>query len=383
MKYRTFGKTGLEISLLGFGCMRFPVMNQDSSLINEKEATAMVRHAIDQGVNYFDTAYPYHAEDFSKPGASETFLSRALKDGYREKVKLATKLPCWLVEQASDMERILNEQLDRLDTESIDFYLLHSLNRKTWDKLLDFGVLEFLDKAIASGLIKYAGFSFHDELPLFKEIVDAYDWAMCQIMYNYYDEDFQAGKEGLVYAAERNIAVVAMEPLRGGALVNGLPEEAKSVLRDADPEKSEADWAISWLMDQPGVSMVLSGMSHMDHVVENLDIVNRFSADSWKEENTAIINKVRQIISRLQKVNCTSCGYCLPCPEGVNIPRNFSLFNDHHMLNDPSARIRYMRLLSEVEKASNCTRCGECLEKCPQEIAIPDEMEEVAAQFNS
>ena len=381
MKYGPFGNTRLEISKLGFGCMRFPVLEQDMKLIDEEHATAMVRFAIDQGVNYFDTAYPYHADDFSMAGASEPFLARALKDGYREKVHLATKLPCWLVDEPGDMERLLNEQLERLEVSSIDFYLLHALNRKTWDKLLEFGVLDFLDNALAEGKIKYAGFSFHDELPLFREIVDAYDWAMCQIMYNYFDEDFQAGKEGLAYAVAKNIAVVAMEPLRGGALVNGLPEEARNIIQKASPERTEVDWAISWLMDQPGVSVVLSGMSHMDHVVENMDVVNRFSAESWKEEDNQVIGKVKLVISQLQKVGCTSCGYCLPCPEGVNIPRNFSLYNDHHMLNDPSARVRYHRLLSDVEKATNCTQCGVCLEKCPQQIAIPDELEDVAALF--
>ncbi|MEN8202841.1 MAG: aldo/keto reductase [Bacteroidota bacterium] len=381
MQYRTFGKTGLQISALGFGCMRFPVIDKDPTRIDEEQATKMMHHAIEQGVNYFDTAYPYHAPDFSQSGSSEPFLAKALKNGLREKVCLATKLPSWLVQAPEDMERYLDEQLTRLETDYIDFYLLHGLNRSTWDKLRAFGALDFLSKAIDDGKIRYAGFSFHDEIGLFKEIVDAYDWSMCQIMYNYYDEDFQAGREGLIYAAERNLAVVAMEPLRGGALVSGLPKEAREILNASAPGRSEVDWALGWLWNHPEVSVVLSGMSHMDHVSENLKLADRFSHEQWAPEDDAAVAHATLLIKKLQKVNCTSCGYCLPCPEGVNIPRNFSLCNDHHMLSDPSAKYRYFRLLGEVERASNCVRCGTCVEKCPQQIAIPDELEHVAGLF--
>jgi len=381
MQYRTFGKTGLQVSALGFGCMRFPVINKDASRINEEQATRMIHHAIDQGVNYLDTAYPYHAQDFSKPGSSEPFLAKALKNGYREKVYLATKLPCWLVNEPGDMESYLDEQLARMETDFFDFYLLHALNRATWDKMKGFGALDFFSKAIEDGKIRYAGFSFHDEIDLFKEIVDAYDWSMCQIMYNYYDEDFQAGREGLMYAAERNLAVVAMEPLRGGALVGGLPPEAREVLHAAAPGRSEVDWALGWLWNHPEVSVVLSGMSHMDHVNENLKLAGTFS--TWTSEDDSAVAHATRLIKKLEKVNCTSCGYCLPCPEGVNIPRNFSLCNDHHMLNDASAKARYYGLLGEEQRASNCVKCGICVEKCPQQIDIPDELEHVAELFGN
>ena len=383
MNYRTFGKSGLEVSSLGFGCMRFPVIDKDNARIDVVQATEMIHHAIDQGVNYFDTAYPYHSENFSKPGASEPFLAKALKNGYREKVYLATKLPCWLVEKPEDMDRLLDEQLARLETDYIDFYLLHALNRKTWDKLVGFGVLEFLDRALRDGKIRYAGFSYHDELPLFKEIVDAYNWIFCQIMYNYFDEHFQAGREGMLYAAEKDIAVVAMEPLRGGSLVNGLPDESRKILKDAVPQRSEVEWAFGWLWKQPEVTVVLSGMSHLDQVKENLELASIVSEASWNERDERAIKEATEIIQKLQRVNCTACGYCLPCPEGVNIPRNFALCNDHHMLHDPAAKNRYHGLLSEAERASNCVQCGLCEEQCPQHIAIRAELGHVVDLFET
>jgi len=383
MEYRTFGKTGLQVSALGFGCMRFPVLEKDHTRIDEAHATRMIHLAIDQGVNYFDTAYPYHSDNFSKPGSSEPFLAKALKKGYRKKVYLATKLPCWLVESRKDMDRLLEEQLARLETDYIDFYLLHSLNQKTWNKMLGFGVLEFLESALKEGKIRYAGFSYHDELPLFKEIVDAYGWSFCQIMYNYFDEHFQAGREGLDYAAERNLGVVAMEPLRGGALVNGLPEESRKILKQAEPLRSEVEWAFRWLWKQPGVTVVLSGMSHLDHVEENLSLADAVSTAGWTPKDARAVEEAREIILKLQRVNCTHCGYCLPCPEGVNIPRNFALCNDHHMLHDPAAKNRYFGLLSDAERASNCVECGICEEQCPQHIPIRAELGHVVDLFES
>ena len=383
MEYRTFGKTGIKVSELGFGCMRFPIIGQDKTQIDEAHAMAMVHHAIEEGVNYFDTAYPYHAENFSKAGSSETFLAKALKDGYREQIYLATKLPCWLVETREDMDKLLNEQLERLDTGYIDFYLLHALNRKTWAKMLRLGVLEFLNKAIEEGKIRFAGFSYHDEVELFKEIVDAYDWSFCQIMYNYFDEHFQAGREGLLYAAEKDIAVVAMEPLRGGSLVNGLPEESRKILKEAVPGRSEVEWAFAWLWKQPEVTVVLSGMSHLDHVRENMELASTVSERPWTDEDARAIDQASQMIQKLQRVSCTACSYCMPCPEGVDIPRNFALCNDHHMLHDPAAKNRYFGLLSEAERASNCVECGLCEEQCPQHIPIRAELGHVVDLFES
>jgi len=381
MIYREFGKTGVQVSALGFGCMRFPVLDNDNSQIDEELATEMIHMAIENGVNYFDTAYPYHAENFSSPGNSEPFLGKVLK-GYREKVYMATKLPCWLVESREDMDRILDEQLQRLDTEYIDFYLLHSLNRGTWTKMLKNGALDFLNDALKCRKIRYAGFSFHDDAGLFREIVDAWDWSFCQIMYNYFDEHFQAGREGLEYAAQKGLGVVAMEPLRGGALVSGLPGDALEVLSQTVPERSPVEWAFCWLWDQSGVSMVLSGMSTPEQVKENLELAGRVADRQLAQSEREAIEQVKRIINSLQKVNCTACGYCLPCPEGVNIPRNFALCNEHYMLKDPAAKSRYISFLGESQRASACIACGECLEKCPQQIDIPDQMQHVAQLFS-
>ena len=383
MRRKTFGKTGLQVSILGFGCMRLPVIGNDNSRIDEEHAMKMIHHAIENGVNYFDTAYPYHGFDFSRGGASEPFLGRALKNGLREKVFVATKLPSWLVHTREEMDRFLDEQLERLSTGSIDFYLLHGLDRQTWEKLLRLGVIDFLNSALETGRIRFAGFSYHDEAGLFREIGDAYDWNFCQIQYNYLDTDFQAGMEGLHYAAGKGLAVVAMEPLRGGTLVNGIPEDAREVMQQAAPRRTAAGWALDWLWEQPGVTVVLSGMSHLDHVKENLKLANEFKEGMWTKMDEMALQRSVRIIRELQRVNCTACSYCMPCPEGVNIPRNFSLCNDHHMLRDPAARHRYQRLLSDTAKASNCVQCGQCEPLCPQGIQIMDELEYVAELFKA
>lgn len=382
MKYRIFGNTGLKVSALGFGCMRLPVTGNDQTRIDEGKASEMVRLAIDRGLNYIDTAYTYHTHDFSKGGSSEPFLARILREGYREKVYLATKLPVWLVNSREDMDLYLDEQLERLGTDKIDFYLLHSLKRSYWEKMVKYGVFEFLDHAAGTGRIGYAGFSFHDDIHLFREIVDAYPWTFCQIQYNYFDLDFQAGREGLEYAARRGLAVAIMEPLRGGSLINNLPEEARQAMNRAVPGRSEAEWAFRWLWHQPGISVVISGMSDLKHVVENLDLAGDVSDAAWNAIDQTAIEKVRDSIGSLQKVDCTYCGYCLPCPEGVNIPLNLALYNAHHIFGDKNARMRYWNVMNENERASACTECGDCEEKCPQQIRIRSELKQTADLFS-
>lgn len=376
MLYRKLGKTGEMVSILGYGCMRLPVIDGNPESIDEKKAILLVRYAIDHGVNYIDSAYSYHS------GMNEVFLGKALKDGYREKVHLATKLSCKRVNCKEDMDRFLNEQLEKLRTDCIDFYLLHAVKKSYWEKMKKFGVIDFLERARAAGKIKYTGFSFHDEPDVFKEVVDAYPWDLCQIQFNYLDENFQAGIEGLKYAAEKGLAVVIMEPLRGGNLASKVPEEAKKVWDIAEIKRTPAEWAFRYLWNYPEISVVLSGMSEMEHLKENLRIAEQGQPNSLSAEEKSLISEVSEIYRSRIKVNCTNCKYCMPCPSGVNIPRNLSYLNDVFMLNDvENAKFQYGVLLLPEEKAGNCIECGECEEVCPQNIKIRKMLKEVREKF--
>lgn len=382
MLYRKFGKTGLDVSALGFGCMRLPLVRADARFhvgdgeINEPKATEILHWAIENGVNYIDTAYSYHE------GNSELFLGRALQGGYREKVFLATKLPSWLVQTREDMDRLLNESLKKLQTEYIDFYLIHAVNILFWPNLVKNGLFEFLDSALADGRIRYAGFSFHDELGLFKEVVDAYKWSFCQIQYNYLDENFQAGKAGLKYAVDRGLGVVIMEPMRGGRLAANIPPDVQQLWDQSEIKRSPVEWALRFLWDQPGISVVLSGMNQMEQVEENVRVAGQTHANSLSAAEKTLIEKARRIYHSRMKVNCTSCRYCMPCPAGVNIPGCFTLFNNAHMLDDiPTNRTSYNIQIGPAQKASNCVECGQCEESCPQGIPIRDMLKETVRLF--
>jgi hypothetical protein len=384
MLYRKFGRTGVEVSALGFGCMRLPLLNADAKLgaddgaIDESKATEILRWAVDQGVNYVDTAYPYHM------GNSEIFLGRALKDGYRQKVNLATKLPSWLIQSRGDMDRYLDEQLRKLQTDTIDFYLVHTVNRLFWPNLVQHRIFDFLDSALTDGRIRFAGFSFHDELDMFKEALDAYPWSFCQIQFNYLDEYYQAGKEGLQLAVDRGLGVVIMEPLKGGKLASNIPPAAREVWDRARIKRSPAEWALRYLWDYPGISVVLSGMNEMAQAVENIRIAGESRPNSLTADDRALFEEVKGIYHAIRKIDCTGCRYCMPCPSGVNIPGCFTLFNNAHMLNDVLAqRIFYSMLIGPDHKASNCVECGECEEACPQHIPIREALNEAAELLES
>ena len=369
MQYRQFGKLDWKVSALGFGAMRLPILDGDSSKIDETEAIRMIRYAIDQGVNYIDTAYPYHN------GNSEPLVARALQDGYREKVHLATKLPSWLIETEADFDKYLNEQLERLQTDHIDFYLLHGLNQKHWEKYQRLNVLDWLEKTKASGRIRHFGFSFHDTVEVFKSIVDSYDhWDFCQIQYNYMDIERQAGTEGLKHAASKGLAVVIMEPLLGGRLVEP-PQSIQALWDTADVQRSAPDWSLQWLWDQPEVSVILSGMSTMQQVQQNIASAEKSGVGSLTDEEKTLVAKVRAEYEAISPIPCTRCEYCLPCPNELNIPQMLSMFNSGKMYNKLDlARDMYQRFVPEGQRAEDCIACRECESKCPQQIQISDWM---------
>jgi len=378
MLYRRMNKVDSDLSILGFGCMRLPVTTDGH--INEELATDMLRYAIDHGVNYVDTAYPYHN------GESEPFLGRALQEGYREKVKLATKLPSWLIKSHEDMDRYLDEQLERLQTDQIDFYLVHGLMKPFWKNLRPLGVTNFLDEAIADGRIRYAGFSFHDELALFKEIVDAYNWTFCQIQYNFMDEQNQAGTEGLSYAADRGLGVVVMEPLRGGMLTKDIPS-ISDIWRKASVQRSLSEWALRWVWNHPEVTVVLSGMSSFEQVEQNVACAESSLPNTLSEEELNLFNEVEAEYKKRIKVQCTGCRYCSPCPSNVSIPECFEMYNQGCMFDAPDvASINYNIVLGGMLTgkpgfASQCQECGECEDMCPQGLPIREHLKKVAAYF--
>lgn len=388
------GSLGWEVSALGFGAMRLPMTPQMS--VDQEEAINMIRYAIDNGVNYVDTAYPYHN------GESEVVVGKALKEGYREKVHLATKSPLWMIKKADDFDTFLNEQIERLQT-TPDIYLFHGLNKGRLDKIKNLKLIEKAEAAKEKGLIKHIGFSFHDNFETFKEIIDYYNWDCCQIQYNYLDIEYQAGTKGVQYAASKGIALIIMEPIRGGKLA--IPERAlsrkpeiKEILDKSSAKRSMPDWALQFVWNHPEVSVVLSGMSTMQQVVENVESANNSGINILTEEQLNTISELREAYGKYIIVPCTSCGYCLPCPNGVNIPQILRLINDLYYYGGrgrPRIAFFYNRMAKteedyekrkaageEVEGAATlCIQCGECLDKCPQQIEIPDFMEKANALF--
>ncbi|MEI7855977.1 MAG: aldo/keto reductase [Methanomicrobiales archaeon] len=373
MLYRKMNKTDRKLSILGFGCMRLP--QTDDFAIDEKKATAMVRYAIDRGVNYIDTAYVYHN------GQSEPFLGRALSDGYREQVNLATKMPVQDIRFRKDMDRILDEQLKRLNTDHIDFYLLHGLSGSLWNDMLELNVAEFLDGAIADGRIRYAGFSFHDNIQAFKEIVDAYPWTLAQIQYNYMDEGYQAGTGGLNYAAEKGMGIVIMEPLRGGVLARQTAE-TKKIWASGGKNRTAAEWSLRWLWNHPEITVVLSGMSTMQQVKDNSGYANNGAPSSLTDDDLALYEKIKTFYRSRLRIPCTKCRYCQPCMVGVDIPECLSAYNDAFVYGDtPGANHSYDAFTASGGDASQCQECGVCESLCPQQILVRDRLKDVVSLF--
>jgi predicted aldo/keto reductase-like oxidoreductase len=376
MQYREFGRLDWKVSVLGYGCLRFPTVDGDYERIDEEVTVELIRAAIDQGVNYLDTAYDYNR------GSAERVIGKALLDGYRNRVRLATKLPCASVHSAEDFDRYLNEQLDRLQTDHVDVYLLHRLNtlEQSWPKMRDLGVFEWAEGAIADGRIGCLGFSFHDAYDVFQEIVDAYDgWSMCQIQYNYMDIQNQAGTRGLQYAASKGLAVVIMEPLLGGKLANP-PQPVQALWDTVARQRSPAEWGLQWLWNQPEVSVVLSGMNEMQHLKENIASASSSGVGTLTQGDLALVNSVRERYRQYRGIPCTQCRYCMPCPNGVDIPWSFYFYNRGLMHDDVGySRTVYSFFVPEGSRASACIQCRQCEPKCSQRIPISEWMPKVHA----
>ena len=374
MQYREVPKNGDKLSVLGYGCMRFPVR---MGSINQKLAEKQIMYAFDNGVNYFDTAAPYHN------GKSEPFLGKVLSNNRcRDDVKIATKLPHWRSNSKAEMDRILDEQLSKLKTDRIDYYLIHALNGELWGAAKRHGVIEFMDDALQKGKIINAGFSFHGLAEEFNGIVDDYDWTFCQIQYNYLDTQNQAGTAGLQYAASKDMAVIIMEPLRGGNLAKTPPPSIKDIWAKAEHNKKPVEWSLGWIWDHSEVTVVLSGMNDDGHIKENLALAEKALPNSLTEKENQLVEEAADEFRRVMKVGCTSCQYCMPCPAGVNIPSCFEFYNSRHVFKDKAAKMMYHFfnggiVTDKPTMASVCVQCEECLEKCPQHLPIPDLLNDV------
>lgn len=378
MLMKKFNGLDRENSLIGMGVMR--LLEDEKGKVDTNEAIRLLRYAIDNGINYIDTAYTYHG------GMSEKIVGMALKDGYREKVILADKMPTWLLKSEEDAAGYFDKQLERLDVDCIDMYLIHNIIPANWKKTLKYNLLNFLDEKKAEGKIGHIGFSFHGELDLFKEVIDAYPWEFCQIQLNYLDKDSQAGLEGLEYARERGIDVIVMEPLKGGRISDKVPPSVQAIWDDAKArgvvsgDRTAAEWAFKWVAAQPGVSLILSGMNTYKQLDENIRIFSREDVGVLTGEEIEVIDRVAEEYNSKIRYQCTGCGYCLPCPQKIDIPYLIDKLNNWFAFDkNPSIRLEYRNWTDK--HGSDCIHCGQCEEKCPQGLKISHIMSEAEAEL--
>lgn len=378
MQNRIITKTGDEIYPLGFGAMRLP---QKNGKIDRNAARELIYYAIDNGVNFIDTAYLY--------GDSETFLGEILTPEIRSKIKLCTKLPSIHVRKYEDMETILDEQLNRLQIDCIDYYLIHAVDLKTINRLIKRDLIKFLNKAKADGKIRHTGFSYHGPKEDFETVIDAYDWDVVMIQYNYFDENVQASAEGIEYAASKGMGILVMEPLKGGILAGKMPKEAEEIFKKANPTKSNAQWAMEWVLNNGNITCVLSGMNSIEQLNDNLDIAEKTAPLSMSFEDMETIELVKRVMRNSLKINCSTCGYCMPCPQGVNIPTCLRIYNEKYLFNHKGfvnqSLIDYYQyaggIMGNEGNAGLCNGCGKCLRKCPQKLDIVSELKTVKKEF--
>ena len=383
MLYNKLGKTNLEVSRLGFGTMRLPTKDSNDNIV-EDEASKMLEYGIENGINIIDTAYPYHSATLDGSGNSETFVGKFLKENsYREDILLSTKSPSWAIEEKQDFDFYLDEQLKKLQTDYIDIYLLHSLTVPDWEKVQNLDVLDFLDDCLSSGRVKHVGFSSHIEVDYLIDILDEYPkWEVVMTQMNYLDEYYQSGVMGLDYLKETNIGSMIMEPLRGGRLVQNIPKEVQTLWDSADVKRTPVEWALQYLWNRDDVDCVLSGMTSLNQVKENIEIANKI--DEISENDQELIREVARTYRTFLGNNCTRCGYCMPCPHGVDIINCLTEYNIAHMLNDPKASaMQYFSLIDDDSRADSCVQCMECIPFCTQMLDIPEELVKVHEYFGS
>ena len=376
MQYRK-DKKGNQLSILGYGCMRF---TKNGSSIDLEKAEQELMYGISHGINYLDTAYVY-------PGNEEAVGKILAKNHCREEINLATKLPHYLIKTRAGAEKKFQEELQRLQTDYIDYYLMHMLNDcRTWEKLVQIGIRDWIEEKKKSGVIRNIGFSYHGNSENFRALLDAYDWDFCQIQYNYLDEHAQAGREGLEYAGKKGIPIIIMEPLRGGRLVNHLPQGARECIAKSDTFHTPAELALRWLWDQPQVTCVLSGMNSIDMVKENIRIAETAEPNQFGEQEQALVAQVREEIRRKMKVPCTGCGYCMPCPQHVDIPMAFHCYNLRYAEGKHSGMWEYVQstaMRRDTTSASQCIGCGKCERHCPQGIQIREKLKEAVRELET
>ena len=378
MQNRLIKKANDEVSPLGFGAMRLPLKN---GKVDREKAGEQIYYAIDNGINFIDTAYLY--------GDSEKFLGEILQGEYKDKVKICTKLPSINVRKYDDMEKFLQEQLKRLQRDYIDYYLVHSVDLKTFNRLAKRDLIKFLDKAKSEGKVRHVGFSYHGPKEEFESVIDAYDWDVVMVQYNYFDENVQASMEGIEYAASKGMGVFVMEPLKGGILAGKMPKEAEEIFKKADSNKTAAQWALQWVLNNRNISCVFSGMNSMEQIDDNIAIAEKTTPLSMTFEEMETVELVKRVMRNSLRINCSTCGYCMPCPQGVNIPECLKIYNEkylfgHKGLINTSFTDYYQYVGGIMGKAANaglCNGCGKCLRKCPQKLDIIDELKKVKKEF--
>lgn len=382
MKYRTLGKTGIKASVLGFGTMRLPITDENPEHVDIKETERMIEYAVENGVNIFDTAWVYHTTDRSKPGVSESIVGDILSQGFYDKVHVATKMPSWEIKSWEYFDQTLDKQLERLKTDQIELFYVHSIKDSYYEDIKEAGLYEFVDRALSDGRIKHACFSTHASLEVFEQILSDYDkWDCALTQLNYLDENDNTGLEGVKKLSQKNIGTFIMEPLRGGQLVQNQPKTIQEIFNTEGSKYTPIEWAFNYLWNKEEVNCVLSGMGNLKQVKQNIEIANNAEIGKFTKEDEELLHKIKNEYDKLNNIPCTGCNYCMPCPFGVNIPKCFREYNLDLQSDSNITSVQYKFHLNEDRQAHNCVGCNQCTHLCPQHIEIPRNLKKVEKHF--